>query len=119
MKCDTGKIKKQRDVYGTIYKSMSYNDLVINAIVVTEGNLPYLSEGTRLLIVKSKVDVIVAEVDIFFFLDVSSIPSFKRLSAGEDVLVPITLPLLNMYGVTKEQFIKDFTDKGLVAIPTN
>jgi hypothetical protein len=117
MKCNTGKIKKQRDVYGTIYKSMSYNDLVINAIAVTEGNLPYLPEGTRLLIVKSKMDAIVGEVDIFFFLDVNSIPSFKRLSAGENVLVPITLPLLNKYGVTKEQFIKDFNDKGLVVIP--
>ena len=117
MKCNTGKIKKQRDVYGTIYKSMSYNDLVINAIAVTEGNLPYLPEGTRLLIVKSKMDVIFGEVDIFFFLDVNSIPSFKRLSAGENVLAPITLPLLNKYGVTKEQFIKDFNDKGLVVIP--
>ena len=85
MKCNTGKIKKQKDVYGTIYKSMSYNDLVINAIAVTEGNLPYLPEGTRLLIVKSKMDVIFGEVDIFFFLDVNSIPSFKRLSAEENV----------------------------------
>lgn len=119
MKCNTGKIKKQRDVYGTIYKSMSYNDLVINAIAVTEGNLPYLPEGTRLLIVKSKMDAIVGEVDIFFFLDVNSIPSFKRLSGDKNAVVPITLPLLNMYGVTKEQFIKDFNDKGLVAIPTN
>lgn len=118
MKCNTGKIKKQKDVYGTIYKSMSYNDLVINAIAVTEGNLPYLPEGTRLLIVKSKMDVIVGEVDIFFFLDVNSIPSFKRLSAEENVLAPITLPLLNKYGVTKERFIKDFNDKGLVVIPS-
>ena len=91
MKCNTGKIKKQRDVYGTIYKSMSYNDLVINAIAVIEGNLPYLPEGTRLLIVKSKMDVIVGEVDIFFFLDVNSIHSFKRLSAGENVLAPISV----------------------------
>ena len=117
MKCNTGKIKKQKDACGTIYKSMSYDDLVINTIAVTEGNLPYLPEGTRLLIVKSKMDAIVGEVDIFFFLDVNSIPSFKRLSEGENVVAPITLPLLNKYGVTKEQFIKDFNDKGLVVIP--
>ena len=119
MKCNTGKSMVQKDVDKTVYRSMSYNDLVINAIAGTEENFPRLPEATRLLIVKSKMDAIFGEVDIFFFLDVNSIPSFKRLSAGEDVLVPITLPLLNMYGVTKEQFIKDFNDKGLVAIPTN
>lgn len=118
MKCNTGKITKQKDVYGTIHKAMSYDELVTNAIAVTEEQLPNLPTGTRLLIVKSKIDVIVGEIDIFFFLDANSIHSFKRLSGGKNAVVPITLPLLNKYGVTKEQFIEDFKNKGLVAVPT-
>lgn len=44
--------------------------------------------------------------------------SFKRLSGDKNAVVPITLTLLNKYGVTKEQFIEDFKNKGLVAVPT-
>ena len=118
MNCNTGEITKHRDVYGTIHKSMSYDDLVTNAIAVTEEQMPNLPTGTRLLIVKSKIDVIVGEIDIFFFLDANSIRSFKKLSGDKNAVVPITLPLLNKYGVTKEQFIEDFENKGLVAVPT-
>ena len=118
MKCNVS-FAKRKDVYESIHKSMSYDDLLINTIAFTEEQVPNLPSGTRLLIVKSKIDFIVKEVDIFFFLDANSIHSFKQLAPEKNAVVPITLPLLNKYGVTKEKFIKDFQNKGLVAIPTN
>ena len=119
MKCNTGKIMKLKDVYRTVHKSISYDDLLTNTVGVPEEQIPYIPMGTKMLMVKSKIDVIVGEVDIFFFFDANSIHSFKKLSPEKDIVVPITLPLLEQYGVTKEQFIKDYNNKGLVVIPTN
>lgn len=67
--------------------------------------------------VKSKIDFIIEEIDMFYFLDVMSIHSFNKLSSEKHPLVPTTLTLLDKYGVTKEQFVKDSEGKGFVAIP--
>lgn len=97
---------------------MTHDEFVTNVIAVTEGQMPNFPFETRLLIVKSKIDIIVGESDAFYFLDANSICSFKRISGDQNAVAPIALPLLNKYGVTKEQFIEDFKNKGLVAVPT-
>lgn len=92
---------------------MSYENLVINAVAVTEEMVPGLPAKTRSSIVKIKVDFIVEEKELLFFVDVAYIRSLNR-TGNRSLCIPITTSLLNRYGVTPQRFIEDFNNRGIV-----
>jgi len=106
-------IKKKKDVYDAIHSEMSYEELRLRSVAVRKEQVPNLPAKTRELIVRTKIDVIVSEIEMFFFLDASSIHSFKQ--AGDyNAIVPLTIPLLEKYQVTPEQFIADYKSDGII-----
>lgn len=106
MKNDAVKITMQENIHETIHKSMSYDDLLANTIACTEEDLPCLSDGTLILALN-------IGATFFFFLDVTSIFPSRGLAPDAIKAVPINFLLLNMYGVSEEQFIAAYTNKVL------
>ena len=106
-------IKKKKDVYDTIHSEMSYEELRLHSVAVRKEQVPNLPASTRELIVRTKIDVIVGEVEMFFFLDASSICTFNQ-GDNDNTIVPITIPLLDKYGVTPKQFITDYKNDGVI-----
>lgn len=116
MKANTQRnIIKKKNVYNNIYEELNYNELVTNAMAVPKEYSPKLPTVTRSLIVTTKVDCIIGEKELLFFLDVTSIQSLNQTDT-QSAYVPITVPLLNRYGVTPQQFIEDFKHNEIVAI---
>lgn len=94
----------------TIHKSMSYQEVIYNTVALTSDFIPELPEKTQHLLVRT-----VIENRIFsFFLDLS--PISKSLGHRNELvgIAPITADLLELYGVSPLQFIKDFKDAGAV-----
>ena len=106
-------IKKKKDVYDTIHSKMSYEELRLHSVAVRKEQVPNLPAMTRELIVRTKIDVIVGEVEMFFFLDTSSINELNQ-DVNDNTIVPITILLLDKYGVTPEQFISDYKNDGVI-----
>ena len=98
----------RKDLMFTIHKKMSYEELLENAIGLGSYYVPKLPEKVQHLIVRTQTEYGL----ITFFLDTSPI---KSLGYGDKVAIaPITIDLLELYGVTREQFINDYFSKNTI-----
>lgn len=103
----------KKDVDKTIHKNMSYNELLVNTIVLSEENIPSIPTNIRYLTIHSTIDMLLFELKMYYFLEISETSIFNA-NKNELQLIPITSALLSLYGVTQEQFLEDYSKQSLI-----
>ena len=119
MKCNYKRsATKGKDVYKNIYENLSYEELLVNTAGVLEDNMPCVPSNTRSLMVYSKIDMLLFDVKKYYFVDVTDISAINK-NGEKKLVVPITIPLLALYGITSQQFIDDFTKQSVTLMITD
>ncbi len=112
MKCNykrnATELRYQKGLLLSIHKSMSYQKLIDNTSALSNSLLPPMPEITSKLLIRTQIN----QIPVGMFIDVSSINS---ISNGQTAIVALTEDLLELYGVSPEQFVEDFKKEILVA----
>ena len=80
--------------------------------------MPCVPSNTRSLMVYSKIDMLLFDVKKYYFVDVTDISAINK-NGEKKLVVPITIPLLALYGITSQQFIDDFTKQSVTLMITD
>ena len=101
-------MKKQKSVYTTICSEMSYDDILHNIIIKDEKSADFLDDDVKSIVV-SATTIFDSDVEYYFFVDITTI--FTELKEEIIAFIPVTIFLLEFYGVTPQQFLDDYSQR--------
>lgn len=109
---------KQKGVYQKVHDTLSYAELLKNTVGVVEDNMPCVPSNTKSLMVRSTIDMLLFDVNVYYFVDATKIPALNK-NNEQKLFVPVTILLLSQYGVSSSKFIDDFQKNNGVIVTGN